>query len=290
MVYLDSFYLPGIDGVYPYRVLYPKKLEVINFAPVTVFYGSNGSGKSTLLNVIAEKVSIKHKTLGNSNNYMNGFVEKCSFNLSENSYGRECKIPYGSRFIRSEDIMAKIVQARKASATITSDIRKAPYLGSTLSDDEDDDGSPSFLDAFFDRPEEMTPQARFLMSNSSHLQYTLRDYHAKDEQYSNGETAISYFENTLEPDNLYFLDEPENSMAPGFQIKLAQLIEEYANLLNCQFIIASHSPFILSIENARIYNIDHNPAYTCQWYELENMQRYFLLFQKYKDFFEPLTK
>ena len=67
MLYLENFQPYLIDRiVYPYRIVYPMQLESIDFAPITIFYGSNGSGKSTLLNIIAESVGIKDNTLGNT--------------------------------------------------------------------------------------------------------------------------------------------------------------------------------------------------------------------------------
>ena len=72
MTYLDSFILPPENRqVYPYKQMYEKGLEMIEFAPITIFYGSNGSGKSTLLNIIASKIGINNKTLGNSTGAIN---------------------------------------------------------------------------------------------------------------------------------------------------------------------------------------------------------------------------
>ena len=82
------------------------------------------------------------------------------------------------------------------------------------------------------------------------------------------------------------VDEPENSMAPAFQQELANFICLLAYRLNCQFIIASHSPFMLSMQGARIYDLDHNPVWQREWYELENMKAYYQLFQRFGKWFE----
>ena len=50
---------------------------------------------------------------------------------------------------------------------------------------------------------------------------------------------------------LYLLDEPENSLSPKFQIELIQLINELTRFFKCQFIIVTHSPFLLSIPEAK---------------------------------------
>jgi hypothetical protein len=43
---------------------------------------------------------------------------------------------------------------------------------------------------------------------------------------------------------------------------------------------------MLSIEHARIYDLDAKPARIREWYQLENMRTYYRLFKKYEDRFE----
>ena len=117
----------------------------------------------------------------------------------------------------------------------------------------------------------------------AHVRKTLSE---KFEEESNGETAIRYFKDKLWADNLYFLDEPENSMSPAFQMELAQYITMLAYRLNSQFIIASHSPFMLSMEGARIYDLDSHPSHVKEWFQLDNMKAYYQLFKKFEKRFE----
>lgn len=42
------------------------------------------------------------------------------------------------------------------------------------------------------------------------------------DKYSNGETTLQILEDNIEPDNLYLLDEPEVSLSPQNQVKLAE--------------------------------------------------------------------
>ena len=64
------------------------------------------------------------------------------------------------------------------------------------------------------------------------------------------------------------------------------MIEKYAYLYNCQFVIATHSPFVLAIEYAKVYNLDTQPVTECRWQDLENIQ---LLYELFKDSFPPTT-
>ncbi|MBP3867416.1 MAG: hypothetical protein J6D25_06350 [Eggerthellaceae bacterium] len=69
-------------------------------------------------------------------------------------------------------------------------------------------------------------------------------------EQSNGETALSYFEAKLKGDTLYCLDEPENSISPKMQLELKVMLEELARYCGCQPVIATYSPFLLSLDGA----------------------------------------
>lgn len=99
------------------------------------------------------------------------------------------------------------------------------------------------------------------------------------DKYSNGETTLNILEEEIEPDKLYLLDETEVSLSPQNQVKLAEKINEMARYLGVQFIIATHSPFMLGILDAKIYNLDTKTYKVQSWNELENV-RYFYDFFK----------
>lgn len=103
---------------------------------------------------------------------------------------------------------------------------------------------------------------------------------------SNGETALEYFDSKLKNDTLYCLDEPENSLSPKMQIKLLDILKQMARYCGCQFIIATHSPFLLSIPGARIYDLDETPVDIKNWWELENTRTYYEFFKKNEKLFE----
>lgn len=84
---------------------------------------------------------------------------------------------------------------------------------------------------------------------------------------------MQILEDNIEPDNLYLLDEPEVSLSPQNQVKLAQKINEMARYLGIQFIIATHSPFMLGILDAKIYNLDTKEYEVQKWSELEYVQK-----------------
>ena len=103
---------------------------------------------------------------------------------------------------------------------------------------------------------------------------------------SNGETAMRYYVERIDENALYLIDEPENSLSAVLQQELADYIVKSARFFGCQFVISTHSPFLLSMENAKIYNLDHIPVSVCKWWELESMRHYYQLFEGAKEHFE----
>lgn len=270
--YLSQFIPYSEDRrAYPYRVIYPMHLDCVNFAPITILYGNNGSGKSTLLNVIARNIGIKNMTLGNDNEYFDGYIQKCSSSISPEG------IPEDSALIRSEDIMVKIARQRKLYAGIKNSILSKDILrGSGI--------SKSLVHKALKDPEAVSAKDYALMSRFEDFR-TAKLELGNDDATSNGEKALEYFEENLFDESLYLLDEPENSMAPAFQQKLAKHIELLAYQLDTQFVIATHSPFLLSIDGARIYDLDSRPSREKARYELENMKAYYSLFKRFEDKF-----
>lgn len=277
MYYLYNFQ-PYIDSkhLYPWRVIYPMQLEHIEFAPITIFYGNNGCGKSTLLNVIAERIGIKNKTQGNSNEYFENYVKKCT-------YSGDDEMPEDSALIRSEDIMAGITKRRERFARM-----KEELLNGKMSKDIKDYGiSTKLYQKALTAPDEVDPKEYARLSRLSDFASTRSALASSSADFmSNGEKALEFFRDHLFEDTLYLLDEPENSMAPAYQQELAKEISSLAYLLHSQFIIATHSPFMLSIENARIYDLDARPVKMQKWYQLENMQTYYKLFKQFEKKFE----
>lgn len=93
-------------------------------------------------------------------------------------------------------------------------------------------------------------------------------------EHSNGESSLLFFTERITPGHLYLLDEPENSLSAAMQLELAKLIMLFAQRHACQFIIATHSPFLLAIQGAKIYDLDCVPVEIRAWHELESVQTY----------------
>lgn len=95
---------------------------------------------------------------------------------------------------------------------------------------------------------------------------------------SHGQSLMSYFKSRYTKRGLYFLDEPETALSPKTQIELVDLITEQSRAGHAQFVIATHSPILLSIEDADIYNFNDVPISRINYTDTEH-------YQVYRDFF-----
>ena len=255
------------DSFYPFRTLAINGLERIDFEPITILYGGNGSGKSTALNVIAEKINAKRDSIFNKTNFFPNYVRMCEI---------KGKIPKSSRIITSDDVFDYILNIRALNEGI---------------DQKRDEIFEEYLDAKHSKFQMQSiddyEQLKKVVRTRSRTQskYVREELIDNIREFSNGESAFKYFTEKLGENGLYILDEPENSLSPKRQIELAQFIEDAARFYNCQIIMSTHSPFLLAIKHAKIYNLDENPSVVKRWTELENIRLFHEFFEKHRSEF-----
>ena len=76
---------------------------------------------------------------------------------------------------------------------------------------------------------------------------------------SHGQCNMAYFENRYKIEGIYLLDEPESALSPRKLLDFVKIIRRMGKAGHAQFIIATHSPFLLAIPEATIYNFDRCP-------------------------------
>ena len=119
--------------------------------------------------------------------------------------------------------------------------------------------------------------------SKSQSQYVRERLMRNVDMYSNGESAMRYFTEHITENALYLLDEPENSLSPRLQLELCEYISASAKAYGCQFVFSTHSPLLLSMENAVIYDLDEAPPVIRPWTELENVRLYFDFFERHRE-------
>ena len=284
MIYLSHFGFPDIereydfilglkrtcyDTYYPFQVLSKHRLTMLDFEPVTILYGGNGSGKSTVLNVIAEKLGLERDTLYNRSSFFEDYTDMCDYKVDQ-------KIPKGSRIITSDDVFDFMLNLRSINNGI--DRRREELF-------ED------YLDAKYShfqmRSLDDYEQLKKVNMARSHTQskYIRKNLVDNVREHSNGESAFLYFSEKIQENGLYLLDEPENSLSPQKQQELLNFLEDSARFFGCQFIMATHSPFLLSMRGAKIYDMDEETVDVKRWTELENVREDYRFFKKHEDEF-----
>ena len=270
-----------IDNEYPCGIFGPKGLSEIWFRKVTIFYGGNGSGKSTLLNLIAAKLGLKRVAPFNSGELFDDYAAACCFTAGEDDSGAPLRIPDGSRIITSDDVFDYMLAVRANNAEIEEAIEDGKEEYRYLREHPET--------VRFDSMADYEAVRRKILARSksvSRREFLRRTAGTEVKLSSNGETALEYFETKLKNDTLCCLDEPENSMSPAMQLELLRMLTEKVRYCGCQLIIATHSPFLLSMEGARIYDLDAQPAEIRNWWELENTKIYYEFFKKNEGLFE----
>ncbi|MBQ2297579.1 MAG: AAA family ATPase, partial [Ruminiclostridium sp.] len=102
---------------------------------------------------------------------------------------------------------------------------------------------------------------------------------------SNGETAFRYFTDRIKEDALYLLDEPENSLSVQRQRELAKFLEDSARFFGCQIILATHSPILLAMQGARVYDLDRRPIAVRKWTDLPAVRAWYEFFKEHANEF-----
>jgi len=97
-------------------------------------------------------------------------------------------------------------------------------------------------------------------------------------EQSHGQSILSYFRARYRIKGLYLLDEPETALSPRSQLALLEILEAMSRAGHAQFILATHSPILMSCPGALIYSFDHAPLQAVHYAETEH-------YQVYKDFF-----
>jgi predicted ATPase len=82
-----------------------------------------------------------------------------------------------------------------------------------------------------------------------------RQYGDNMQAFSHGEAYLNILQTRIADKGIYLLDEPEAALSPLKQLSLIAFILEVLKGNNAQFIIATHSPILMGIPDARLYEI-----------------------------------
>lgn len=256
------------NGIYPFKIFPQKGLREIAFAPITIFYGGNGSGKTTLLNIIAEKTKVIRHSAFSGSAFFSEYVAGCDIESRT--------IPSNSQILTSDDVFDYLLNIRYLNDGI--DVRREELFEDYL-DRKYAHHQLKSMAEYEDWKESYDAKSK------SQSQFVRDRLMRNVDMFSNGESAMKYFVDHITENALYLLDEPENSLSIALQQELCKYIVDSARHFGCQFVMSTHSPVLLSMKDAVIYDLDSDPVSVRKWTELENVRRYFDFFEEHRNEF-----
>ncbi len=218
-------------------------------SPVTFFAGENGAGKSTLLEALA--LSCALPTMGahdaEHDPTLGGVNQLAS--LLRLGWRRRTRQGF---FFRAEDFFGFQGRVAQMKRDLLEQI--AGYE-SELSDNR---------------------EANYAIQRA--IGFIRGQIHALDARYgedpdarSHGEAFLNAFRARIAAPGLYLLDEPEAALSPLRQMAFLKLVKDAVEA-GSQFIIATHSPLVLRLDDAQILDFDSAPPSSCAWDDLASVR------------------
>ena len=230
MPYLDSIQLPfGNRESFPFSIPAFRSLDAIQFEqPITVFVGENGSGKSTLLKALALKINLP--AIGSLELDQDDTLHNFRA-FSEGIHSKWIKKAYRGFFFRAEDYFGFVKRLRTIDDELRGDI--------------------------VDFEKNLSGYGLKVAVGSIHGQKeALQRKYGDLTQVSHGEGFLKVLQSRIQPEGIYLIDEPEAALSPQRQLALFSLIKNLAENEGCQFIIATHSPILMCLPKAQIFQFE----------------------------------
>jgi len=256
-VYLERIAKSGYEGEgFPFSVPSIAGLSELNLhEPVVFLVGANASGKSTLLESLA--IATRRIVIGGKD-----IDQDESLDILR-PFAKSLKLTWKKRsskgfFLRAEDFFNFI----RKNQTLTAELQ-------------------GYADDYADNP--FAQQAMLGQKRAIDSRYG--DLSAK----SHGEGFLQVFKSRIVSGGLYMLDEPEAALSPQSQLALMYQIKEMLDgREGAQFIIATHSPILMSFPNAQIICFDDNEIKETPYDEVPHVDLYRRFLMNPKNYLDRL--
>ncbi|WP_345243205.1 AAA family ATPase [Pontibacillus salipaludis] len=227
---------------YPFSLPFIQTFDHLTFnKPITILVGENGTGKSTFLEGLATNVG--SILIGGESIDLDPSLDPVR------PLGDAMKVTWRVRtkkglFFRAEDFISftkRIAEVREESKEKLREIKeKDPYSLEVL------------------------PYARTV--------HDLKQLYGEGlEIRSHGESFLDLFQARFKPGGVYILDEPEAPLSPLKQLSLISMIKEMVKK-DAQFIIATHSPMLMALPDADIYQIEEGELTNVSFGDIEHVK------------------
>ncbi len=232
---------------YPFNIIPLKNTKELDFSnKITVLVGDNGSGKSTLLKAIAY--------YNNSINVSSNDIDSAYYD-SVKKLAKQMKIIYSVKtrsgfFFSGEEFITYINTIKNLKEQLNKDIAeiKQEFIGK----------DPYSLQL-----------ALGPLKGSLHAFH--EKYDGQLEHKSHGEGFLKFFKARMHQKGIYLLDEPETPLSAINQYQLVVLITDLVKN-GSQVIIATHSPILMALKDAKIYNFSETNIEEIKYEDIESVQ------------------
>ena len=253
---INSFSLKNPDALkgrkkYPFSIPVIKKFRKITFEkPITYIIGENGSGKSTLIEAFAKYCGFNSEGGSKKINFSTRDTTSDFYKYLHAEVSTDFR-RFDGYFLRSETLynLASEIEKRSDRKLLN------PNLWGDYLPPED---TSAYGYNYEDVPSDYG-------DISLHKQ-------------SHGESVLSLLTNRISKRGIYLFDEPETGLSTHGLFMMLSIINNLAKI-NAQFIICTHSPILLALPNADIYEISDGILESVQYEETSyyNLTKYFIL-------------
>jgi predicted ATPase len=231
---------------YPFNIPAFSSLDKLDLSqPITIFVGDNGSGKSTLLKAIAYyNSSINVSAQGISSSYYQEIQTLSSY--------MECAYDYKTRrgfFFSGEEFITYINHLKHMKQELVDELKRIDEVYKDKS-------------AFAKSQARMAPAGQLAEMNQM--------YGGDLKTKSHGEGFLTFFKERMHQKGIYLLDEPETPLSAINQYQLVVMITDLIKN-GSQVIIATHSPIIMALKDAKIYYFGKNQIEAIQYDDIESV-------------------
>ena len=212
---------------FPYNIPAVRFAKNIALDKVNIFIGDNGSGKSTLLETIAYAIDLP---------LIGGYIKE----VKDFEAARILK-PYLQLDRKRDTQVGFFFRAEDFSAFLDSVEKERAKLKSQLHD-------------LYGHVSNAVIEQMLESQNNALIE--MRKKYGKDMLgFSHGEAYLEILQTRIKSKGVYLLDEPEAALSPVKQLALIVFILETLKHNNAQFIIATHSPILMGIPGASLFEI-----------------------------------
>ncbi|MDE2874649.1 MAG: AAA family ATPase [Gemmatimonadota bacterium] len=240
---------PGRDrDRFPFNIPALQGLHEIGLpGPVTFFAGENGSGKSTLLEALAIATGLPAVGRADASTDDSLVSQRRLAGLLRTVWRRRAHRGF---FLRAEDFFGFVHRLQRDRAEMEARIEQV---------EREYEGRSELAKRLA-----MGPAAASLGAMEA-------TYGRNLDANSHGESFLRLFRGRFVPEGLYLLDEPEAALSVQSQLGFIAMMREMVEQ-GGQFIIATHSPVLMAVPGATIYNFDESPLREVAYDALEGVQ------------------